>query len=268
LEGFFYGFLNIYLKGSIMQKTKEKPWHEQDSFWETFAPVIFSNKVIQAASQEVEQLMNLLNLQRDSIICDMCCGVGRHSLELARRGFKVTGVDRTTSYLQEARKKAGAEGLDIQFINEDVRDFCQPDSFNVVLNLYTSFGYFEKRADERTALKNIYKSLKSGGKLVIELMSKEVLARIFQERDWREEDGIILLEERKVGENWDFIESRWILIKDGKRFECKFYPRIYSAVELCELLSSCGFGRVDSYGGLDGSPYDQKANRLVVVGFK
>ncbi|MHA2315746.1 MAG: class I SAM-dependent methyltransferase, partial [Candidatus Hermodarchaeia archaeon] len=102
-----------------MHKTEEKPWHEQDSFWETFAPVIFNKKVILAAPQEVEQLTNLLNLQQDSIICDMCCGVGRHSLELARRGFKVTGVDRTRSYLQEAKKKADAEGLDIHFVNED-----------------------------------------------------------------------------------------------------------------------------------------------------
>ncbi len=225
-----------------MQKTEEKPWHEQDSFWETFAHVIFSNKVILAAPQEVEQLMNLLKLQQDSIICDLCCGVGRHSLELARRGFKVTGVDRTMSYLQEAKKKADAEGLEIQFIHEDIRDFYQPDSFDAVLNLYTSFGYFEERADERTTLENIYKSLKSNGKLIMELMGKEVLARIFQERDWREEEGIILLEERKVDENWHFIESRWILIKDGKRYERKFYPRLYSAVELCELMSSCGFG--------------------------
>ncbi|MHC4572322.1 MAG: class I SAM-dependent methyltransferase [Planctomycetota bacterium] len=251
-----------------MQKTKEKPWHEQDDFWGTFGPVIFNKKVVLAAPQEVEQLVRLLHLQPGSSICDMCCGVGRHSLELARRGFKVAGVDRTTSYLQEAKKKADAEGLDVQFINEDVRDFCRPDSFDAVLNLYTSFGYFEKRADEKAALENIYNSLKSGGKLVIELVGKEVLARIFQERDWREEDGIILLEERKIGENWDFIESRWILIKDSKRFECKFYPRLYSATELCALLISCGFKQVETYGGVDGSPYDQTAKRLVVVAHK
>lgn len=251
-----------------MRKKKEKPWHEQDSFWETFGPAMFSNKVILAASQEVEQLMNLLKLQQDSMICDLCCGVGRHSLELVRRGFKVTGVDRTMGYLQEAKKKADAEGLEIQFIHKDIRDFCQPDSFDAVLNLYTSFGYFEERTDEIKTLGNIYKSLKSNGKLIMELMGKEVLARIFQERDWREEEGIILLEERKVGENWRFIESRWILIKDGKRYERKFYPRLYSAVELCELMSSCGFSRVDTYGGLDGSPYDQNAKRLVVVAHK
>ena len=249
-----------------MQKTKEGLWHEQTSFWETFAPLIFSSKVVLAASQEAEQLVNLLNLQQDSIICDMCCGVGRHSLELARRGFKVTGVDRTASYLQEAKRKADAECLDIEFVNEDIRDFCRPDSFDVVLNLYTSFGYFEKHADEKTSLMNIYKSLKRGGRFVIELMGKEVLARIFQERRWWEEGGVIVLEEATLSKDWSLVNSRWIIIRDGKRDEFRFSLRLYSAAQLSGLLKSCGFEQVEIYGDLGGSPYDQKANRLVVVG--
>ncbi len=251
-----------------MQATAEKSWHEQDAFWETFAPVIFNSKVMSAAPQEVEQLVRLLDLPPGSSICDLCCGVGRHSLELARRGFDVTAVDRTALYLQEAQKKADAARLDIEFVQADIRDFCRPDSFDAVINLYTSFGYFEDPDDSRTALENIYKSLRDNGKLLIELMGKEVLARIFQERDWREQDGIILLEERKVGKNWGFIESRWIMFKDGKQYERRFYPRLYSAVELCDLLSSSGFEQVDTYGGVDGSAYDEKAMRLVVVGHK
>jgi len=251
-----------------MQETREKAWHEQDDFWKTFGSVIFNKKVMLAAPQEVEQLLHLLNLKQSSSICDLCCGVGRHSLELASRGFHVTSVDRTALYLREAQKKADAEGLDIQFVQEDMRSFCQPNFFDAVINLYTSFGYFEDPLDEKKVLKNIYKSLKRKGKIVMELMGKEVLARIFQERDWREEDGVILLEERKIGKNWVFIESRWIMIKDGKKHERKFYPRLYSAVELCDLLKSCGFEQVETYGGLDGSPYDQKANRLVLVGQK
>ncbi len=251
-----------------MEKTKEKPWHEQDSFWEMFAPVIFHNKVMQATPQEIEQLLSLLELQPGSSICDLCCGVGRHSLELARRGFKVTGVDRTALYLEEAKKKAHAEGLDIEFVLEDIRNFCRPNSFDAAINLYTSFGYFEEPIDSKTALENIYKSLQNGSKLIMDLMGKEVLARIFQERDWREENGVILLEERKLGKNWSFIESRWILIKNGKKYERKFYPRLYSAIELCDLLRSCGFKQVETYGGLDGSPYDQTAKRLVVVAHK
>lgn len=251
-----------------MEDAAEKSWHEQDRFWETFAPVIFSNKVISAAPQEVEQLLNLLNLEQNARICDLCCGVGRHSLELARRGFQVTSVDRTERYLQEAKKKADAEGLDIQFIREDMRKFRQPNTFDAVINLYTSFGYFDDQIDNRTVLENIYKSLKSAGKLLIELMGKEVLARIFQERDWREEDGVILLEERKVGKNWDSMDNRWIIFKDGKKHEYRVNHRLYSAVELCDMVSSSGFQQVETYGGLDGSPYDQKAKRLVTAGQK
>lgn len=251
-----------------MQETAEKSWHEQDDFWETFAPVIFNEKVMSAAPQEVEQLVRLLDLQPGSSICDLCCGVGRHSLELARRRFDVTGADRTGLYLQEAKKKADAARLDIEFVQADIRDFCRPDSFDAVINLYTSFGYFEDPDDSRTTLENICKSLRDNGKVLIELMGKEVLARIFQERDWREQDGIFLLEERKVGQNWGFIESRWIMLKDGKQYERRFYPRLYSAAELCDLLSSCGFKQVETYGGLDGSPYDERAMRLVVVGHK
>lgn len=268
LEGFFIWFVKLCSKGSIMQKTKEKPWHEQDDFWGTFGPVIFNKKVILAAPQEVEQLVRLLNLQPGLMICDLCCGVGRHSLELARRGFQVTSVDRTPLYLQKAKKKAHAEGLDIQFIREDIRDFCQPNSFDAVINLYTSFGYFEDPIENRTVLENIYKSLKNNGNLVMDLVGKEVVARIFQERDWREEDGFVLLEERKVGKNWNSMDNRWIIFKGGKKYEHRFRHKLYSATELCALLISCGFKQVETYGGLDGSPYDQTAKRLVLVAHK
>lgn len=251
-----------------MKEAKEKPWHEQDRFWETFAPILFTTERISAANEEVEQLISLLNLQPGLMICDLCCGVGRHSLELARRQFEVTGVDRTGMYLRKAETKAKAEGLNIEFVQEDIRSFCWPASFDVVINLFTSFGYFEDPADDKRVLENIYESLKDNGRLVMELMGKEVLARIFQERDWREEDGVIILEERKLGENWGSIDNRWIIVKDGKQHERRFSLRLYSAVELCELLKNCGFRQVDVYGDLSGSPYDQTAKRLVLVAHK
>ena len=99
-------------------------------------------------------------------------------------------------------------------------------------------------------------------------MGKEVLARIFQEKRWREEDGVIILEEAKLSEDWGSVDSRWIIIRDGRRDECRLSLRLYSAAELCELLKSCGFGRAEVFGDLSGSPYDQTAKRLVVVAHK
>ena len=252
-----------------MRSTKEKPWYEQDDFWETFGPMMFTEQRITGAAEEVEQVLTLLDLQAGAKVCDLCCGVGRHSLELARRGFELAGVDRTASYLAKARARAKDEGLNVEFIAADVRSFIRPEAFDVVLNLFTSFGYFEDDDDNAKMLENINASLKPAGRLVVEIMGKEALARVFQERDWHESDDTILLEERKLSEDWRRIDTRWILLKDGKQqAECRFSLRLYSAVELKELLKQCGFSHVDIYGSLAGEPYDQNAKRLVVVARK
>jgi SAM-dependent methyltransferase len=251
-----------------MDKTKKQSWYEQDGFWETFAPALFSSDRMLSAGQEAEQIVSLLKLQPGVSICDLCCGLGRHSLELCRLGYCVTGVDRTALYIEQAKKKADEQELNIRFVQEDMRSFCEPNAFDAVVNVFTSFGYFEDAADDKQALENVYKSLKDGGKFLIDIMGKEVLARIFQEKRWREEDGVIILEEAKLAEDWSSVDSRWIIITDGRRDECRFTLRLYSAAQLGELLKSCGFGQVEVYGDLSGSPYDQTAKRLVVVAHK
>lgn len=251
-----------------MQKAKEKPWYEQDEFWRTFAPLIFNSERMLSAGQEVEQIVSLLKLQPGVSICDLCCGPGRHSLELARRGYCVTGVDRTGLYIEQAKKKANEERLNIRFVQDDMRSFCEPNAFDAVINVFTSFGYFEEATDDRRVPENVYKSLKKGGKFLIDIIGKEVLARIFQEKRWWEEGGAIILEEAKLSEDWSLVDNRWIIIREGKRDEFRFSLRLYSAAQLSELLKSGGFGQVEIYGDLGGSPYDQKADRLVVVGCK
>jgi SAM-dependent methyltransferase len=251
-----------------MDKTKEQSWYEQDGFWEEFAPALFTNERMLSARQEVEQILSLLKLQPGTSICDLCCGPGRHSLELGRLGFSVTGVDRTSLYLEDAKKKADEQGLNIRFVQEDMRRFCETNAFDAVINVFTSFGFFEEAADDKRVLENVYKSLKDGGKFLIDIMGKEVLARIFQEKRWREEDGIIILEEAKVSEDWSSVDCRWIIIRDDRRDEYRFSLRLYSAAELGELLKNCGFGRVEVFGDLSGSAYDKSAKRLVVVAHK
>ncbi len=242
-----------------------KPWYEEDSFWETVAPVLFSERRWSDAPTEVQHVVSLLGISPGARVLDLCCGVGRHSLELARRGFHVTGVDKTAVYLESARRQAKAEGLDVEFVQDDMRAFCSPDAFDAAINLFTSFGYFEDPEDDRRVVMNVYRSLRSDGAFLMDLMGKEVVARVFQERGWREEDGIILLEERKVSNNWGWIENRWVIVKDGEKREVKISLRLYSAVELSALLRECGFDTVDVYGDVKGAPYDHMAKRLVAV---
>lgn len=245
-----------------------KAWYEEDAFWTKWAPFMFHERRWEQAQEEVANIISLLRINPEASILDLCCGPGRHSLQLARQGFSVTGVDRTKAYLEEARKQAETEKLKIEFIQDDMRRFCRPDAFDAAINLFTSFGYFEDISDDRRVLTSVYRSLKENGVFLIDTMGKEVLARIFRERDWYERDNTIILEERKVCANWSWMENRWLMIKDGRMEESRISHRLYSASELTTLLTDCGFDATDVYGDLTGAPYDHTAKRLVLVAHK
>ena len=221
-----------------------------------------------STTREVDNIISLLKLKQDGSLLDLCCGPGRHTLEFSRRGFNITGVDRTIGYLDKAKNKADAENLKIDFVNKDMRDFKHDNSFDAAIMMFTSFGYFEDPEDDELVLKNVYASLKKNGKLLMEQMGKEILIRKFQPRDWKEVDGNFLLENREVDKEWKYIKNRWIVIKNRMKHEYKLALRLYSAIELSNLLKSTGFSKVSVYGNLFGMPYDENAERLVVVAVK
>ncbi len=244
-------------------------WREDDSGWEDLAGVLFSRKRFEQAEPEVTMLAALLELCGTERVLDLPCGQGRHALELARRGFRVTGVDRTAVYLEAARRRAEADGLDVELVRSDMRDFRRPGGFDVAINMFTSFGYFEDPADDRRVATNFLASLVPGGRLLMDLQGKEIMAARFRPREWYElDDGSLLLEERAPEDHWRRVRLRWVLVRDGERREHEFLLRLYSAAEIIGLLEAAGFAGVTAFGSLAGIPYDQDAERLVVVARK
>jgi SAM-dependent methyltransferase len=226
---------------------------------------MFDARRFAEAASEVELAVQLLDLEPPAAVLDLCCGPGRHLLELARRGYRVTGVDATGAFVREAESLAGAEGLEVELVHEDMRRFRRERSFDAVLNLATSFGYFEDQADDRLVLDNVRRSLHPGGGLLMELMGKEVVARALKPAAWSEEDDVFLLTEQRVRESWTWVDNRLVVIAEGARQEFVLSHRLYSAAELSALLADTGFASVRTLGGLAGSPYDGDATRLVVV---
>ncbi len=242
-------------------------WYEDDGFWTTFYPAMYHDARWQVAGEEVEGVVGLLGLEPGARVLDVCCGPGRHALALARQGLRVTGVDRTVPYLEIGRERAASEGLEVEFVQEDVRGFQREGAFDAAVSLYTSFGYFEDPAEDQRVLRNLCQSLRPGGKLLMDMSGKEVLARVFQKQSWLElEDGTLFLVERTLQGGWEQIENRWVLVRNGKRHEQRFTVRIYSGVELKAMMLAAGFDTVEVYGTLEGAPYDQNARRLVAVG--
>ena len=244
-------------------------WFENDEFWRVTGPYMFADERWERGVSEVETALQLMELKPGAAVLDLCCGVGRHSLEFARRGFQVTAVDRNTEYLAEARERAWKDGLKVELVEQDMRFFSRPSTFDGAISLFTSFGYFQDPEDDRRVARNLSESLRPGGKLLMEMKGKEALARVFRERDWhRCDDGTLWLEERKLLDDWSAVEGRWILVKDGEQKEFSHRVRFYSAAELKALLGEVGFGSFRCFGNWDLDPYDQTATRLLVLAAK
>ncbi|MFH1755083.1 MAG: class I SAM-dependent methyltransferase, partial [Candidatus Latescibacterota bacterium] len=164
--------------------------------------------------------------------------------------------------------KAKNAGLELEFVQDDMRNYRKDNTYDLAVSLYTSFGYFEDPADDRRVTENLHGSLKPGGVLLMDLIGKEALARVFRERDWYEEDDCIVMQERTLGKNWGWVNNHWIILRDKDRTDLRFSHRLYSASEMTALLKDSGFEDVRIYGGYDAGPYDHTATRLVAVARK
>ncbi|MGQ0634230.1 MAG: class I SAM-dependent methyltransferase [Planctomycetaceae bacterium] len=248
-----------------------KYWHDDDTFWEAIGTFLFTDERCgDVARREVDQALNLLGTGPGASVLDLCCGVGRHAVELARRGLAVTGVDRTESYLNRARRQAAKEGLAVEFVQCGMESFRRETAFDGAINLFTSFGFFESDEEELRVLQNVFDSLKPGSRFLIDLVGKEVLARTFQPRTWQSnlQGTAYLLEERTIRSGWSHIDNRWIVASAGGCCEFRLTIRVYSGRELESLLRRAGFSDVTLYGSLAGAMYNHEAERLVAVAQK
>ncbi|MFO7792757.1 MAG: class I SAM-dependent methyltransferase [Candidatus Saliniplasma sp.] len=246
----------------------EEGWFENQKFWEDFRSVLFHRDRMRSTSQQVDKIVEILDLKVGDKVLDLCCGVGRHTLEFARRGYEVTGVDLTEKYIEKGEKKAKKEGVDAEFVKSDMRDFRRENTYDAAINFFSSFGYFNDERDNFKVIENVHSSLKNSGKFLIDVMGKKVMAREFTQRgEGRLDDGYFI-EERDIKGDWDLLENKWTLIKDDQVHKGTFYIKIYSSQELKEILERAGFTKIDIYGDLERSEYGEDAERLIAVACK
>jgi SAM-dependent methyltransferase len=220
--------------------------------------------------REVDFIVKALDLPAGAKVLDLCCGQGRHSLELARRGFQVVGVDLSEALLYAARKRAESEGLSVTFLHCDMREIDFADEFDAVINMFTSFGYLESEAEDEKVLGKVAQALKSGGKFLLDVVNRDRLVRDFQVREWHAADeGWLVLEERTFDHLSGRMETRWVCVaRDGVRYERLSSVRLYTASELKTMLERAGLKVTNLFGDYDGSPYSWDSQRLIVVACK
>jgi SAM-dependent methyltransferase len=243
-------------------------WFENESFWKETYNFLFPEKLFIETNEQVESILKLVGFNGSSVL-DLCCGPGRCSIVLAKKGFSVTGVDRSQFLLDKAKERAKSEGSSVEWVLEDMRRFIRPMSYDLALNMFTSFGYFDDKNDDMNVLENVLTNLKSGGIFLMDVMGKERLAKIFQPTIADVlDDGTMVVQRPKIYDDWTRVRNDWIIIKGRQAKTFKFHHTVYSGQELKDRMEQVGFESVKLYGSLDGSPYDSNAQRLIITGRK
>ncbi|OGU54612.1 MAG: hypothetical protein A2V66_17340 [Ignavibacteria bacterium RBG_13_36_8] len=209
-------------------------------------------------------ILSNIKIPVNAKILDAACGAGRHSILLAKKGFLVTAFDLSQTLLNMAVENSRSLGLDINFITADLRTIQLEHEFDLILNLFTSFGYFEKDEDNYKFVQKAFNFIAPGGYFVLDFLNRNNLLRNFKSRSQRLIQDMKILEERGI-EN-DRIVKRIFLKRDGNQKEFFESVRLYSKDEIIYHFEEIGYKVYKIFGNYHGKPFDENdSERLIII---
>ena len=196
--------------------------------------------------QQASVVKRLARIRKGQQVLDIPCGQGRLTIPLAAMGVHMTGVDRTKSYVRQARRAAREQDVSARFICGDMRNVEFEQQFDAAFNWFGSFGYFSD--DENVAFaRKIRAALKPGGRLLVEGLNQSWLTRSFLPRSETTVNGVRIQNSRRWNAKTQRIRDRWTLTYRGKSEQHTIHMRIYDARGIRSLLRRAGFGEIDLF---------------------
>lgn len=248
------------------------------NWWKTFfkpltADVMFKPRAGKLTAREVKKVLSEINTKTKLNILDLCCGEGRHSVLFARK-HQTTGLDYSNDFLKVARSKINTAQLklNLKFIRGDMKitsKYFPINTFDLVVSMYNSFGYFDKRSDDYKVLTEVNKVLKLGGYFVINTLNGSgVHHHIGDQKPTgigsEVEKNLFVLDnayldqkEMRTYSDWKIIDARK---SKAKIFRGHFIQNVYYHSELKALLKKAGFNIVKTWGALHGTDFDEKTS--------
>lgn len=225
-------------------------------------------------SKDIDLVLKYTNIESHDNVLDLCCGQGRHSIELGKRGFKhVIGIDRSSYLIRVAKKRAAQDGLSIVFSEGDARKLHLANNcLDCVLVMGNSFGYFDKEEEDAIVLKEIKRVLRSKGILFLDIVDGDWLLKNFEPRSWEWIDqNYLVCRERNLSSKGDKIISREVIIHSEKGIiaDQLYAERFYNLDKITSLLESVGFIDVKYHANVIPSSYRNQdlgmmGNRLFI----
>lgn len=241
-----------------MKKTWFKSW-----FNTKYYHILYKNRDHKEAQGFIDKLVNRLILVNEKCL-DLACGRGRHAVYLNGKGLNVVGVDLSEESIAFA-KQFETEGL--HFDVHDMRKVYQPNTFDVVFNLFTSFGYFHSEQENLEVLESIFTMLKTDGKLVIDFMNATKVINTLIPYEVKSVDDIDFHIRKKY--TGSHILKNIQFNADNEAFDFTEKVQTLQKADFISLLDNSGFKIVDIYGDFDLSEFDEeKSDRLILIAEK
>jgi len=235
-------------------------------YLQTHLPVLTETKTI----EETDFIMEALKLDKGAAILDLPCGHGRHAIKLAQRGYNVTGMDIQADFITLAKEEAG-EQENLSFLSGDMRKISYDNEFDAVINLFTSFGYFSEQ-ENFDLLRSMSKSLKKGGKLLIDTVNREWAMNntgtVNQAWLVYPPDNIAFLANNSFNVYTGRMISDQVIVDNGERYEQMQDIRLYTYTEIKTLLSFCGMEISASYGNVYQDEYSAASSNMIIIAEK
>lgn len=219
-------------------------------------------------AREVAGIMTLLELRPPARILDLCCGQGRHSVPLARAGYRVAGLDRSTYLLGQAQQAAARAGVEVGWVRGDMRWLPWRGRFDACVNLFTSFGYFDDEAENESVLRQVCSALKPGGLFLLDLSNRDYYLLHLWPNYWRRHGGATILEETKFDPVTCRFKMTFTWAEGGDWKSLTHSVRHYTVPELKGMLERAGLAPVAVHGDFDGSEFELYSKRLIMVAQK
>jgi SAM-dependent methyltransferase len=246
-----------------MQREPVEDWY--DSWFDTpYYHILYRNHDDAEARLFIHNLVQFLPLLPEQKVLDLACGRGRHAVMLNELGMDVTGVDLSQNSIAFAKKQ---ENSRLHFFVHDMLRVFQSESFDVVVNLFTSFGYFDEDEDNQRAISAAAQNLKPGGKLVLDFFNTPRIVRTLRPRYTQTVQGIDFHIKKKFtnGYLWKNIrfEDR------GKHYQFQERVRAITHAEFAQCFQQAGLKIIAVLGNYEMHPFDlQTSDRLILVGEK
>lgn len=227
---------------------------------------LYANRDEKEAAQLIELLEETLSLQKCSKILDLGCGRGRHSIDLSKKGYRVTGIDLSEQAIATAREKARSEGIDeIRFEVRDMRDPL-PETFDAVVNLFTTFGYFKSDTENAGVFDSVRQMLVPGGILVLDYLNANRVRGTIRSSEEGSFHGIHYRIRRYIKDDAVFKE---IAFSGDKIDGTKNYAervKLYTLSWFKREMEKRNLSIDHIYGDYQGSEFDpESSDRLLII---